>query len=183
MSTVPKQLENITLPPPALHEPEWFAVHTRSRHEKKVEAELRGKGIETFLPVMSQTRQWSDRKMKLEFPLFPCYLFVRIALSPMSHISVLQTNGVVTLLGVNGRPSPIPEHQVESTRTLVTNKVPFEQHPFLKVGQRVRVRGGSLDGVEGVLLATGNDRKLVLSVDLIKQSLAVSLDGYEVEPV
>lgn len=183
MSTVPKHLEHISIPPPAMHHPEWFAVHTRCRHEKKVEAELQRKGIETFLPLISQTRQWSDRKTIIEFPLFPCYLFVRVAIAPAAHISVLQTNGVVTVLGTNGRPTPIPDFQIESTRTLITNKVPFEQHPFLKVGQRVRVRGGSLDGVEGVLLATGKDRKLVLSLELIKQSLAVSLDGYDVEPV
>jgi transcription antitermination factor NusG len=160
----------------------WFAIRTRSRHEKVVERQLRGQGIEVFYPVISQIHQWSDRRKLVEAPLFAGYAFVRIAPAPEQRVRVLRTQGVVELVGTLGQGTPIPEDQIEAVRTVVSLKLPFTQHVFLKVGQRVRVRGGALDGVEGVLVACNGSRNLVISVEPIQRSLSIRIEGYQVEP-
>jgi len=161
----------------------WFAVRTRSRHEKVVERQLSGQGIDVFYPVVKQMHQWSDRRKLVECPLFAGYTFVRIAPSPEERVRVLRAQGVVELVGAHGQGIAIPEEQIEAVRAVAAGNVPFTEHVFLKVGQRVRVRGGSLDGVEGVLVANNGSRHLVISVDPIQRSLSVSIDGYQVEPV
>ena len=161
----------------------WYAVRTRSRHEKVVERQLQGQGIEGFCPVISQIRQWSDRRKQIESPLFPGYAFVRIASSPEEKVRVLQTPGVVELVGRHGHGLPIPSEQIDAVRILVASKTPFMKHGFLKVGQRVRVRGGSLNGVEGILVAQNGSRNLVISVEPIQRSLSIRIDGYQIEPL
>lgn len=161
----------------------WYAVRTRSRHEKVVERQLQSQGIEVFCPVISQIHRWSDRRKMVECPLFTTYAFVRIAPSPEERVRVLRTHGVVDLVGGRGQGVPIPAEQIEAVRAVVAGNVPFTKHPFLKVGQRVRVRGGSLDGVEGILTAQNGSRNLVISVDPIQGSLSIRVEGYEVEPV
>jgi transcription antitermination factor NusG len=159
----------------------WYAVRTRSRHEKVVERQLQGKNIEVFYPVISQIHPWSDRKKRVECPLFAGYTFVHIAPSVEERIRVLRTPGVVELVGSQGQGIPIPGEQIETVRALVAGDVPFTKHAFLKVGQRVRVRGGSLDGVEGILLGQNGSRQLVISVEAIQRSISISIEGYEVE--
>jgi transcription antitermination factor NusG len=166
-----------------LEEMNWYAVRTRSRHEKMVEQQLQSQEIDVFCPVISQIRQWSDRRKLVEFPLFPGYAFVRIASTPEHKVRVLRTLGVVELVGRQGRGIPIPAEQIEAVRVLVARKMPFTKHGFLKVGQRVRVRGGSLDGVEGILVAQNGSRNLVISIEPIQRSLAISIEGYQIEPV
>ena len=161
----------------------WYAVRTRSRHEKVVERQLEGQGIEGFCPIVSQVRQWSDRRKQIESPLFPGYVFVRIAASPEEKVRVLRTLGVVELVGRHGHGLAIPSEQIEAVRILVSSKTPFTKHGFLKVGQRVRVRSGSLDGVEGILVAQNGSRNLVISVEPIQRSLSIRIEGYQVEPV
>ena len=166
----------------AEQEPQWFAVHVRSRHEKKVADDLRQRGVENFLPVVRQVRRWSDRKKVVEFPLFSCYVFVRIPPEPKWRISVLTSTGVLGFIGP-GQGTAIPSEQIESIRRLVLNDVHVTPESYIKVGQRVRIRGGALDGVEGVLAGCGKDQKLIVSVDTIQRSISVSLQGYEVEPL
>lgn len=163
--------------------PNWFAIRTRSRHEKVVERQLARQGIEVFYPVVRQLHTWSDRRKLVECPLFAGYAFVRIVPSPEDRVRVLQTHGVVELVGGQNQGIPIPEEQIEAVRVVVKGNVPFIEHVFLKVGQRVRVRGGSLDGVEGVLVANNGNRNLVISVEPIQRSLSISIDGYQVEPI
>jgi len=160
----------------------WFAVLTRSRHEKKVHASLVNEGITTFLPLVSRVHKWSDRRQVVELPLFSCYIFVRIPQLPAARIPVLRTLGVISFVGIQGRGIPIPESQIEDLRTLLTHRVPLEPHPWLKVGQRVRIRGGCLDGIEGILAVSDGNRKVVISVDTIEKSLAISVKGYDLEP-
>jgi len=162
---------------------QWFAVRTRSRHEKVVERGLQGQGLEVFYPVVNQIRQWSDRKKLIETPLFAGYTFVRIAATPEHRVRVLRTQGVVELVGAQGQGIPIPEDQIEAVRAVAALNLPFTQHVFLKVGQRVRVRGGALDGVEGVLVGNNGNRNLVISVEPIQRSLSIRIEGYQVEPV
>jgi transcription antitermination factor NusG len=161
----------------------WYAVQTRSRHEKMVARQLEGQGFATFLPLTSQLRQWSDRRKLVELPLFPGYAFLRMIYQPEQRLRVLSTEGIVGFVGVHGQGMAIPDRQIEHIQALLSAKVPLESHPFLKVGQRVRIRSGSLNGTEGILVGQESDRMLVISVELIQRSVSIRLQGYEVEPI
>lgn len=158
-------------------------MQTRSRHEKLVARQLEGQGFITFLPLSQQLREWSDRRKIVEFPLFPGYAFLQMVYEPEARLRVLRTEGVVSFVGTQGQGIPIPDKQIEHIQSLLASKVPFENHPFLKVGQRIRIRGGSLNGTEGILAGQDSDRALVISVELIQRSVSIRLQGYEVEPV
>jgi hypothetical protein len=119
---------------PAAVATHWFAVRTRSRHEKVVERGLQGQGLDVFYPVVNQVRQWSDRRKLVEIPLFAGYAFVRIAPTPEQRVRVLRTQGVVELVGAQGQGIPIPEDQIEAVRAVAALNLPFTQHVFLKVG-------------------------------------------------
>jgi transcription elongation factor/antiterminator RfaH len=159
----------------------WFAIQTRPRHEKKVRTELEKKGITVFLPLLSEKRQWSDRRRLVETPLFPQYVFVRIARAVIARIGVLRTNGVVGFVGARGLGTSIPDDQIERIQTVITQDVPFAPHAFLRVGKRIRIREGSLAGLEGILTCVNGDRSLVVSVELIQRSIAMRIEGYEVD--
>ena len=161
----------------------WFAVQTRPRHEKRVSAELQEKGINAFLPVVSTTRQWSDRRRIVELPLFSQYVFVRIAQNLNTRVSVLRTSGVTNFVGPRGIGVPISDQEIDGVRRVVAQGVSVSPHPFLNVGNRVRIRGGALDGLQGILTAVNGDQTLVLSVKLIQRSLAIRIAGFAVEPV
>jgi transcription antitermination factor NusG len=170
-------------PPQVPAQERWYAVSTRSRHEKVVERQLQSRGVDTFLPLVSQMHRWSDRRKLVESPLFAGYIFVRIASSSQARAGVLQTQGVVDFVGIQGRGIPIPDEQIEAVKALIASNMPFTQHSFLKVGQRVRVRGGSLDGVEGILVAQNGTRNLVISVEPIQRSVSIQIEGYHIEAV
>jgi len=161
----------------------WYALRTRSRHEKMVAEQLDQQGIENFLPLVKRTRQWSDRVKEVALPLFSGYTFVRVALQSPDKLRVLQTHGVAGLVGIRGAGAPIPDAQIDSLKMVVENQLPFEEHPFLEIGQRVRIQGGALDGIEGILSAHKGDRTLVISVDPIHRSLSICVEGYRVEAV
>jgi len=161
----------------------WYALHTRARHEKTVERRLRDQGMETFLPTAMEVHRWSDRKKKVEVPLFSCYVFLRSALTTEDRTRVYQVESVHGFVGVRGASLPIPDEQIESIRKVVTQSAAWRSHPFLKAGQRVRIRGGAMDGVEGVFVSENGDHSLIISVDAIQRSMAVRIDGYDVEPV
>lgn len=167
----------------AMYPPEWFAVQTRPRHEKRVSAELLEKGVIAFLPVVSTIRRWSDRRRVVELPLFSQYLFVRIAQSLAGRVSVLQTNGVTNFVGPRGIGAPIPDQEIERIQRVVAQGISVSPHIFLNVGKRVRIRGGALDGLQGILTAVNGDQTLVLSVNLIQRSLAIRIAGFVIEPV
>jgi transcription antitermination factor NusG len=161
--------------------PSWYAVQTWPRFEKKVTAEFQRKDVEAFLPLLSSKRQWSDRRCVVQLPLFPGYVFVRIAPGPSARTPVLRTSGVAGFVGVRGIGIPIHDSEIDSVRLLLAGGVAFQQHPFLNVGQRVRVRGGSLDAVEGILLAKNGDLSLVVSIQIIQRSISIRISGYQVE--
>lgn len=163
--------------------PCWFAVQTRPRHEKKVSLGLREKGICSFLPVYREKRQWNDRRQSVELPLFSQYVFVQIPQTMESRVTVLRTSGVVRFAGAPGHGTPVPDEQIETLRALQAQRIPLMPHEFLKVGERVRIRGGALNGIEGILTAIRNDRTLVLSVDLIQKSIALRVSDFEMERV
>jgi transcription antitermination factor NusG len=164
-------------------QPRWYAVHTRPKHEKRAASELERKGIVTYLPLVTEIHHWSDRRKKIELPLFTGYLFVNIVASAEMRVSVLSTGGTLHFVGAHNQGDPIPEGQIEQIRTLLASKVPCSSHPFLKVGQRVRIRGGCLEGLEGILSAQNGVNRLVVTVDGIQRALSICLEGYDVEPV
>jgi len=165
-------------------EQSWYALLVRARHEKIVTHRLQEVGVTSFLPTVMQERRWSDRKKMVEFPLFRCYVLGRIVPdNNEERPRVYRVNGVFGIVGVRGEGIPIPDEEIQAVRTLISEKLPWSFHPFLKIGQRVRIRGGSMDGVEGVLVARNGDRTLVVSIDAIQRSLAVRIEGYDVEAV
>lgn len=186
MQTLAQLNESIPISPCMGFSPEalaWFAIHTRSKCEKKVSTQLGEKEINTFLPVVKELRLWSDRRKIIEQPLFPGYVFVRISREDNVRVSVLRTHGVVGFVGVHGQGIPIPDHEIDNIQTLLSSSVPFEPYPFLRVGQRVRIRGGYLDGIEGILVKKHPDWSVAVSVDLIQRSLAIRVSGFDLEPI
>jgi len=161
--------------------PKWFAVHTRGRHEKAVDERLRLKGITTFLPTRKIVRHWSDRKKIIQEPLFKNYLFVRIPWQ--QRYDVLNTAGMVRFVGPKGaRPYIVAERELTSLQKLVTEDVPMDPYPYLKEGQRVYVRSGLFKGAEGFIVHKDKQCRLVLSLDIIFQSISVQIDQACVEP-
>ena len=164
-------------------EPNWYAVHVRARHEKRVATQFEEKGVCTFLPLLHQIRRWSDRRSVVETPMFSCYVFVRIAQIVDERLKVLRTPGVLSLVGAERRGTPIPDVQIESLRTAISEKILCVPYPFISAGNRVRVRGGSLDGIEGILVRREGDQSLVVSVELLHRSVSIRLEGFEIELV
>jgi transcription antitermination factor NusG len=144
---------------------------------------LAEKGVTTFLPLLTEEHRWSDRKKSVEVPLFSCYVFAKFLPERSERLRVLRVDGVFGLVGAGGEGASIPDEQIEAVRNVVAAKIQWSVHPFLKIGQRVRIRSGALNGVEGILIARNGDRTLIISVDAIQRSLAVRVEGYDVEPI
>jgi transcriptional antiterminator NusG len=164
--------------PDAAH---WYALRTRSRHEKRVQERLAARGIEPFLPLVERWRQWKDRRKLVAFPLFPGYCFARFPLS--LRVAVLATDGVVQLLGNLDGPILVPDSEIEAVRCLVESTLPYDPHPYLKEGMLVEVIRGPLAGLRGILLRKGARARLVIGVTLIQQGASVELDALDVAPV
>jgi transcription termination/antitermination protein NusG len=158
----------------------WYAVRTRSRHEKIVHAELARKGIEAFLPTVTKWSRWKDRRKRVDWPLFPGYCFARFDATSM--LPVLKCTGVVGVVSVGGHPAPIPAVEVESVRTLVSSELQYDSCPLIKEGSRVEVVSGPLRGVVGRLVRKGPHARLILSVELIAQSVSVVVDAADIRP-
>jgi transcription termination/antitermination protein NusG len=177
------QLWSVETPAPLAHADlaEWYAVHTYPRHEKMVAERIHRQGLTTFLPMTTEVHRWSDRRKTVQLPLFSCYVFVQLVPTNEKRLRVLQTDGVISFVGSQRVGTPIPDEQIEAVQALLGRKVTCTTHPFLKVGQRVRVRGGALDGVEGVFVSQNGDDSVVISIDAIQRSLAVRIDGYDLD--
>lgn len=160
----------------------WFAVFTTPRHEKRVEQHLRLRNVESFLPLYRSPRKWRNGlKVVLELPLFPGYIFVRIRRS--ERVKVLEVPGVVAIVGgAAGQMARLPEAEVEALRSGLHLRQ-AEPHPLLTVGRRARIRTGALAGLEGIVVRKKNSLRVVLTMDLIMQSIVVEVDGEELEPV
>jgi len=159
----------------------WYALVCRARHEKNVAQSLVERGVETFLPMVTEIHRWSDRKKSVKLPLFSCYMFAKLTPNRNNRLRVLHVGGVLGLVGSLGEGTRIPNEQIDAVRALVDGDRPWSPYPFLKIGQRVRIRGGALEGVEGTLVSRNGNDTLVVSVEAIQRSLAVRVEGYEVE--
>jgi transcription antitermination factor NusG len=172
-------------PPPGLvpEELNWYAVHTKSRHEKRVAEQFEEKLICTFLPLLRGIHKWSDRQCKVEIPMFSCYTFVQMAQTPYERATILRTPGVLGFVGNERRGAPIPREQIESLQKAISGNIPCFAHPFINAGMRVRIRGGALEGVEGILERGSGDRRVVVSLELLHRSISIQVEGYDIELV
>ena len=160
---------------------QWYALRTRSRHEKMVRDRLGGIGVEHFLPTVMRVSRWKDRKMEVEFPLFPGYCFARFPWR--EKLRVLMISGVVNVVGGGGRPEAVPDEEIEAIKALMDSSLRYDAHPYFQEGMTVEVRRGPLEGVQGILLRKGKRHRLVILVHLIKQAAAVEIDVADVTPV
>jgi len=164
-------------------ESRWFAVWTRSRQEKVAASVLDSLGVPHFLPLKSELHQWSDRKRTVTVPLFSGYLFVRINMFRDSRLQILNAPGVVGFVGNHTGPLPIPDQQIDDIRAVLAQGVEYTVLPYLEEGELVRVVRGALAGVEGRLIRTNSASRLMISIEMIHKSLAVSVSRQDVEPV
>ena len=162
-------------------QPRWYAVHTRSKCERSVADELSAKGVECYLPTTRSIHRWKDRKKEIVLPLFPGYLFTRIADDGASRLQVLRTSGTVRILGHGTQIEPVPDYEIDALKRLLESRAPCFAYPFLKEGSWVRVKHGPLEGVEGLLTRIKNNSRLVLSVQMLAQSVATEIDAADVE--
>lgn len=171
------------VPPPlsVTSEPQWFALYTCANQERRVAAQLEVRGVEHFLPLYRSRRNWKDRRVFLNLPLFPGYVFARFAWP--ERVRALQTRGVVRLVGSNGWPSPLAKSDIEALRAGITGTLHFEPHPYLTAGKRVRILHGPLAGMTGILVRRKNGCRVVLSVDLIARSVALEVDAADLERI
>jgi transcriptional antiterminator NusG len=159
----------------------WYAIQTRSRHEKVVRDQFAAKSITHLLPLWRKRSIWKDRVKFVDVPLFGGYLFGYFPLQ--DRVAVLETVGVARIVGLNGRPVPIPDEQIATVRTMMDQGLPCSPHPYLVEGMRVRIKRGLLAGAEGILIAKKQRHRLVISVDIIQQAVAVDVDSADVEPL
>jgi transcription antitermination factor NusG len=161
----------------------WFAVQTRSRHEKKIASQLSDKCITTFVPAVREIHRWTDRLKTVEMPLFPCYVFLCVKGWREIHQQIVRTPGVFQWVKSHGEPAQIPDSEIEAVRKMLETGLEITSYPFLKAGKRVRIHGGCLEGVEGILVKKNKDSRLFISINLIQRSMSIPLQGYELEPV
>jgi transcription antitermination factor NusG len=159
----------------------WYAAYTRANHEKRVAEQLRQRSVEHFLPCYDSVRRWKDRKVCLQMPLFPGYVFVRIPLR--DQMRVREIPSVATLVGSNGTPTALPDEDICTLQKGFAEGVCAQPHPYLAVGRRVHVVSGPLAGLEGILLKRKNRTRFVISLELIMRSVAVEIDPAELRTV
>lgn len=159
----------------------WYALYTRPRFEKKVDSLLREKGLESYLPLRTVLRQWSDRKKKIREPLFSCYVFVRV--TSREFIYAVQTDGVVRMVSFNGPPAPIPDQEIETLKKILEKTDSFEMAPYVAFGQTVEVIRGPFAGIRGYLLEHHRDRKLLIGIEQIRQAISIEVNDSDVRPV
>ncbi len=179
------QQESITddaaISPQSRHGLNWYALYTCPRHERCVAQQIEQRSISCFLPLYHSVRRWKDRRKVLELALFPGYVFVHLALQ--DRFRVLQLPSAVRLVSFNGQPAVLPDAEIDGLRRRLSSGICVEPHPYLRVGRRVRVRGGPMEGLEGVIVRRKDRCRLVFSLDLIMRSVAVEVDESDVEPV
>ena len=160
---------------------QWYAAYTYSQHESTVSQQIGSRGLEVFLPNIERERKWKDRLVRLSTPLFPGYVFVHMQLC--DRLKVLSVPSVVRLVTFNGSPAAIPDSEIESIRRCLVSGYGVQSSPFLNVGTRVRIKGGTLKGLEGIVSRSAECCKLLVSIELVQQSIALEVDPANLEPV
>jgi len=161
-------------------EPQWYAAYTCANHEKRVAQQVERRSLECFLPLYESVRRWKDRRVRLELPLFPGYVFVRLALR--DRLQVLEIPGVARLVGFNGHPTPVPVEDIETIRACLAGRHPMQPHCFVQRGQRVRVLSGPLAGLTGIVVRQKKRTLFVISLELLMRSVSVEIDISDFSP-
>src|SRR6202022_1559696 len=167
--------------PAEYFQPRWYAVQTCANHEKSVLQQLGQRTVEAYLPQYASMRRWKDRRVRLELPLFPGYVFVHLALR--DRLRVLNIPSVARLVGFGGPPVALPDNEMEALRSSLARQLRAEPHPYLKTGRRIRVTSGPLAGLEGIIVRKKKQLRFVLSLDLIMRSVSVEMDEADVKAV
>ncbi|HEX3740545.1 MAG TPA: UpxY family transcription antiterminator [Terriglobales bacterium] len=160
---------------------QWFALYTNPRHEKVVARQLNERQVENFLPLYRTWHRWKDRRKQVEMALFPGYVFVRI--EEQNKLHVLKVPGVVSLVSFNGKLAALPEPEIEALRNALDNQICAEPCPYLRVGKRVRVVRGPMTGAEGILSRKKDKYRVVISVEVLMRSVALEIDGADLEGI
>ena len=159
----------------------WYALYLRSRYEKRAHQLLLGKGIDSFLPLIEEVHVWSDRKKRVEEPLFRGYLFVKTDLK--NRVPILQTDGVVHFVSIGPKPNPIPDEQINWVKILIGHPDRVVREPYMSEGQRVRVIAGPFIGLQGYVVKVKSSTRVVVSLDAIAQSVSVDIEPEMLERV
>jgi transcription antitermination factor NusG len=154
----------------------WYVLYTRHQHEKTVAQLLSNKGFEILLPLYSSVNRWKDRTKLVTLPLFPCYVFLKGGLE--RRVDIMKTPGVNALISSAGHPAAVPVEEMEAIQRIVASGADVEPHPFMKCGDRVKVNGGPLAGLEGILVQKKDRYRLVLSVEMLGKSASVEVDAF-----
>jgi len=153
--------------------PKWYAVHSRSRFEKKISFLLKEKGLTSYLPVKKLQRKWKDRKKFIDFPLFPCYLFVHVPLAAKN--TVIQTKGVVRIVGFP-EPVPVPENQIDALKRFESQDIQVDPYPEFFPGKEIEVKKGPFRGIRGYVIEKNKKYRLLVGLELISQVVSVEID-------
>jgi transcription antitermination factor NusG len=159
----------------------WYVLYTYPRHEKAIREQLESRSIEAFLPTFISKNRWKDRCARVETPLFPGYVFIRINLSDRNRAFAIP--GVIRMLSINGTPAPVDDAEIEAVKLCLEGGATLEPYPFIEVGDRVRVRSGLLEGLEGFVSRCKNERRFIVPISLINQSVSVEIDVELLEPL
>ena len=162
-------------------EPRWYVAQTCCQHEKRVAQQCASRGIEHFLPLYEKISRWKDRRVRLQIPLFPGYIFVRIPLR--ERLRALEISSVACFVGFGGAAMPIPDFEMDTLQKGLASQLRTEPHPYLRVGRRVRIKSGPLTGLEGILIRKKGSLRFVVSVDLIQRSVATDVDIADIDPI
>ena len=159
----------------------WYVLKVRSNCERRAAAHLRDRGFEEFSPSYRDSVQWSDRTKITERFLFPTYVFCRV--NPAERAQVLRVPGVVNFVSFGAGPAAVPEEEVEQVRTLVCSGLLVTPHPFLEVGQKVRLERGPLTGVEGIVQQVKGSTRIVVSIGMLQRSVSTEVERSWVQPI
>lgn len=165
---------------PSAFEPRRYAIYTNARREKRGADQFQRKHLGDFLSLYESVRRWAERRVRVQLPLLPGYLFVYIPLQ--GRLQVLEIPSIVRVVSFGGEPVPLPESDIEFLRHGLAG-LRAELHPYLTVGKRVRMKSGSFQGIKGILKREWDNFRLVLSIDLIVSSVIIDIDGAAVDPV
>lgn len=179
MMSSPIGMAAVGVVPEAAQSGNWYALYTCPRHEKRVAEQIERRNFSCFLPLYRSVRRWKDRRKELDLALFPGYVFVRMALA--NRLQILQLPGVVRLVSFNGQPTALPAEEIENLQGRLSGGLRIEPHPYLRVGRRVRVRSGPMQGLEGIVVRRTDRCRVVFSIDLIMRSVAVEVDEADLE--